>query len=163
VIASIECGDIDYLISLGVPPKNIIACDLLSLARRRAKRRGVTMSPHHDIVATTEWALSTFGEKVVSVNVDLCCSIKGGIDIIDSVTRIVQCKYNYNHIVVFYTYLRGRDGISDPNYRDVSSSTRIQEFIDSIQYELDWIKEVINYQSNIPGITRGSPMTCLVL
>lgn len=102
VIASRDCGDIRYLLSLGVPAENIIACDIDPQAMQTAAGFGVQLSPHPRIEDTVRWAISS-GHDVCSVNVDLCCSMLVAAPIVATVLaeRIP---------LTMLTYLRGRRG-----------------------------------------------------
>ncbi len=101
VIASRDCGDIKFLLSLGVPAEHIIACDIDTVALVEASRYGVQISPHPRIEDTVRWALDT-GYDVYSVNVDLCCSL---LEAAPTVATIVSERIP----LTLLTYRRGRD------------------------------------------------------
>lgn len=92
VIASRECGDIQWLLDCGISPSNIIACDLDYGAIQAARKFRVRISPHDSIEATTEWALRTFG--------------KDGIPPLRTVLEH-RCR-SERKFPVFYTFMRGR-------------------------------------------------------
>jgi hypothetical protein len=109
VIASQACGDIKFLLGLGVQASRIIACDIDPIARHRASRYGIVVSPYPDIAKTVQWANDRHGSKnIASINVDLCHILKVGIPILD---RCLDCKISPN-CMIFFTFLRGRvDGM----------------------------------------------------
>lgn len=103
VIASRDCGDIRYLLGLGVEPNRIVACDIDPVARAMAKQYGVTVSPHPRIEDTVKWA-QAMGWALGSVNVDLCCSLLDAAPIAGAVLGVLQ-----GTVLALLTYRRGRD------------------------------------------------------
>ena len=113
VIASRECGDIKFLLSLGVKAKNIIACDIDPVARANAKALGVVVSPRETIQDTVTWAFAKHGRKIVSVNADLCMSVINGTPILKAVLENIRAMIGgkSSQIIVMFTYARYRDSV----------------------------------------------------
>ena len=107
VIASKDCGDIRYLLSLGVAPSKIIACDIDPAARVKAKEFGVVVSPYPSVQDTVLWAIAS-GFKIASINVDLCASLVEACPILAPVLDAATCL-QAAACLVFFTYRRGRD------------------------------------------------------
>jgi hypothetical protein len=106
VIASRECGDIHYLLPLGVPKNRIIACDTDKFARMAARKLGVIVSPEPDIEDTIIWAYQQYGNKIASINVDLCGTVLTGAPIVDNVL-----SHSPRYSDVYFTFMRARDGM----------------------------------------------------
>lgn len=104
VIASQDCGDIEFLRTIGVPAKNIIACDKDAVARENAAKYKVNVSPYNDIVDTVRWAKNVYKNKIGSVNVDLCDSVITVAPILAQIRTIVG-----QNTYVYCTFLRGHD------------------------------------------------------
>lgn len=160
VIASEECGDIKHLLFLGVSAKNIIACDINPQARDNAKALGVIVSQHHTIQDTISWACSKYGKRIVSVNVDLCMSVKRGVPILnqvlDNMGKFLKGK---STVKVPFTYLRARDSIQDTK----ANTKRLAYLFNTAGLEKDWSLNGIGY--NYQSYTKksvGSPMSMIV-
>ena len=121
VIASRDCGDIRFLLSLGVHADHIIACDLDPVAREEAAKFGVIVSPHPDIVATAKWACDAY--PVFSINVDLCCSLLDAAPIVAEALKV-------RAPLTMLTYRRGRDRtVLDMCTSDVSSDEKRMAYL----------------------------------
>lgn len=145
VIASRECGDIRFLLNMGVPRKRIIACDIDVLAREAAKRLGVIVSPFPDIVDTVAWANDNYGRSNIgSVNVDLCETLPCGLE---TLGRVFDADVRG---LVFFTFLRSRD-------RMRSTEERLQYLDVALPNRLDHYA----YQSYTAD-SIGSPMSVVV-
>jgi hypothetical protein len=144
VIASRNCGDIDFLLGVGVLPSNIIVCDKDEVALYEASNRGVVISPVKTIEATTEWALKTYN-PIISINVDLCGALISGVPILKSVLEHIN--NSKQRPTVFFTYARYHDGMKSDMERRL------------YLYSRTWCPtEVHNYQS-ITATSKGSPMS----
>lgn len=107
VIASQFCGDIKYLLGLGVRPERIIACDIDPIARENAGKLGIIVSPFPTIEATSSFAqgpLFKRNGKLASVNVDLCCTLPFAVETM----RKVMFHVGYQPLISL-TYSRYRD------------------------------------------------------
>ncbi len=102
VIASRDCGDIKYLLSIGVNADQIIACDIDPLARIEASKYGVIVSDYPRIEDTVRWAQAVYGNRLISVNVDLCCSL---LNAAESAAEVLEARIPFTSL----TYQRGRD------------------------------------------------------
>jgi len=101
VIASQDCGDIRFLLGLGVRPDRIIACDIDPKAVEIARTFGVIISPLPRIEHTVAWAqVQRFA--IGSINVDLCCSLLGGVNILGPILAAAAP-------LTLFTFRRGRD------------------------------------------------------
>lgn len=106
VIASKDCGDIKFLLSMGVSPTLIVACDVDPKAREAAAQYGVVISPHPRIEDTVEWAYS-MGYNIGSVNIDLCETMLNCTPVVASVHATIR-RLGIK-CVVMYTFARHRD------------------------------------------------------
>ena len=160
LIASIDCGDILHLLHLGVPAKNIIACDIDPKAREAAKSLGVVLSPFETIQDTVTWAFTKYGRKIVSVNVDLCMSVINGSPILnavlDNMEKILGKKSS--QVNVMFTYARYRDGINDGpengkrlTYLCAKTGLKLASSLNGTGY---------NYVSHTK-VAQGSPMSMI--
>ncbi len=149
VIASRECGDIQFLLSQGVRRDRIVACDIDPVARERAASYDI-LAVGADIIETIEWVNANFSPKEIgSVNLDLCGTIPKTVAILNAVMKLTQCP-------IFYTFIRGRDGVTSSDARKALLRKRVE-------YQCD-IKDNLwlEYQSNTLTST-GSPMCLCVL
>ena len=160
VIASEECGDIKHLLFLGVKPSNIIACDVNVKARTAAKELGVIVSPHETIQDTITWAYAKYGKSIVSVNVDLCMTVKNGAPILNQVlNNISKALTGKDKVKVAFTYLRARDSIQDTK----DNSKRLRYLLNEADLDQDWSLNGAGY--NYQSYTKksvGSPMSTIV-
>lgn len=148
VIASTECGDIKYLLSLGVDPSKIIVCDTNRKALAAAKEFGVVISPHKNIINTIDWACDTFGSKnIASINVDLCATLFKGLQIL---SKAFSPKIHKN-TKIFFTYRRGRDDLNSENRALVANGmlTIFRKEFNQFNYQSHTVESI------------GSPM-CMV-
>lgn len=155
VIASRECGDIKFLLSHGVKPANIFACDIDPLAREAARALGLT-NVFGDIVE----ALKNYkGEKLGSINLDLCGTLPGCREIVRSVYALARQHDSSSdwYIRTFLTFTRGRDSMQ-------SSCERKKYLLASIDCESGSFERTtwIEYHSNTLN-RRGSPMAMALL
>jgi hypothetical protein len=127
VLASQECGDIDYLKGHRIPPKNIIACDIDPTARSAAEAWGVEVSPHDTIQETVPWAKD---QQIGTINVDLTHTLPIGI----AVLQEVLCHAPDTSIVSF-TYLRGRDIFKSDSERLLYLTTMIGKSVLQFPYQ----------------------------
>lgn len=149
VISSRECGDIKFLLGLGISPAKIIACDMDARARTAARKLGVIVSPFNDIVDTTLWAALTYGSKnLATVNVDLCMRLNKGTEIL---SRVLRLGLNPDTQVMF-TYAVGRDFM-------YSDKERLAYFREQTA---QGIKNHHHYQSFTKD-SVGCPMSTIVL
>jgi hypothetical protein len=138
VIASRECGDIKYLLSIGVPAKNIVACDLDAWARMNARQLGVVVSHFPSIQETVKYLHNK--RKLASVNVDLCCALPKAVTIMKEVMQEVGQK-----VLVGLVYTR-RDHMH-------SETERMQYMHSAFGGNMPHV--YMNYQST-------SPMVCAI-
>ena len=143
VIASVECGDIRYLVEHGVPPKNIIACDVDWSARSSASMWDVIVSNSSSIEDT----VLEYQNNIATVNVDLCAALTKGGSVLGNVL-----DNRPPGSIVFYTYFRARDGMYSQEQR-TSYLTRIagKKPVRQLQYQSS------TYNSG------GSPMCMAIL
>jgi hypothetical protein len=145
VIASEECGDIKFLLALGVKPDRIIACDLSMSAVCNAKRYGVH-TLYCDIAYTVTWSFNECGRhNIGSINVDLCETMKTTLP---TLKKIVALKPSME-TAIFYTFCRRNDMRGD--------ARRMQFFSQHINAKR---LLTIKYQSQTKD-NRGSHM-CLI-
>jgi hypothetical protein len=160
VIASRDCGDIDFLITVGVDPKHIIACDLDPVARNLAEGYDVIISPYPSIEETVPWAVRTYGARnIASINVDLCSPLRSrgranGVATLKEVLDETPLA-----ATVFYTFYRSRDGIYD---RPRSLRKRLI-YLRKIIGKGEIIQQAYPYQSKTYNRPIGSPFCTLIL
>lgn len=160
VIASRDCGDIRFLLSCGVNPRGIIACDLDPVARNLARGYGVIVSPEPSIEETVPWAVRTYGAKhIASINVDLCSPLRSwgranGAAILKDV--LDETPLN---TTVFYTFYRSRDGI----YDHPGSLRKRLIYLRRIIGEGEVIQKSYAYQSRTFNRPVGSPFCTIIL
>jgi hypothetical protein len=160
VIASRDCGDIDFLLTCGVNPRHIIACDLDPVARNLAKGHGVIVSPEPSIEETVPCAVRIYGARnIASINVDLCSPLRSwgranGAAILKSVLDETPLS-----TVVFFTFYRSRDGIYD---RPHSLRKRLI-YLRQIIGQDEIIQKAYPYQSRTRNRPVGSPFCTLIL
>lgn len=148
VIASRSCGDIQYLREIGINAYDIIACDIDKVAVRAAAKYGV-FAYHANIEYIVRQMIKRWGDRISSINVDLCNSLINACPVIQKVIALVETAGITP--VVFMTYRRGRDGMRDEQERR--------------DYFLERCKRLPNEQFNYQSATkysRGSPMTTAV-
>src|SRR5665213_1929153 len=163
VIASRECGDIRYLLSMGVSPDNIIACDTDPSALTEAMKLGVHASPLHSIEETVRCAMQfKYYHRIASINVDLCFSMVKGLPTLISVCRHINPLWNGK---LFYTFERARD----KRYDLRSTKERIDFLCRELHLKLKWImksndvlKNSFEYVS-FTSRSEGSPMLVCIL
>jgi hypothetical protein len=146
IVASRFCGDIKYLLSRGSPLSNILACDTDEQSRVMAASYGVPISPHPDIADTMRWAHQQYGDKVATVNFDLCHTVLK-VDLLEKVL-----EYTPISTTVLYTFMRGR---ADKMHSQ-------QERLDYLSRNIRANIRYTNYQSNSDG-NVGSPMCAAIL
>jgi hypothetical protein len=160
VIASRDCGDIDFLLTAGVDPRHIIACDLDPVARNLAKGHGVLVSPHPSIEETVPWAVRSYGARnIASINVDLCSPLRSwgranGAAVLKSVLDETPLR-----ATVFFTFYRSRDGI----YDHPRSLRKRLIYLRRIIGEGEIIQRAFPYQSRTRNRPVGSPFCTLIL
>jgi hypothetical protein len=147
VVSSQHCGDIvNYLFPRGILPANILACDIDPLAMVAADKLGVVLSPHPDIRDTVQWAREKYGERIATLNFDLCHTVLR-VDLLEEALRHTPIK-----TPVLYTFVRGR---SD---KMQSQQERLKHLTKNIRANIQYL----NYQSS-DDTTIGSPMCMAVL
>lgn len=164
VIASRECGDIKYLLSMGVSPQKIVACDIDPIARKNARKLGVVISASPDIVQTVRLMLVYAGrENIASINVDLC----GQVHMVSQIlTEIFEAALPFGGIhqdtQVFTTYSRNRN-------KDGINGAKKQEYYSKLFKTMNHLyrrgKPVAfdNYQSWTVQGGSGTPMCMAIL
>jgi hypothetical protein len=137
VIASQECGDIDYLKGHRIPVENIIACDIDPVARIAAEVWGATISPHETIQETVPWAKEQIGEdmyasqwKIGTINVDLTHTLLLGIPILKEVL-----EHAPSSAIVSFTYLRSRDIFKSDSERLLHLTANIGKTVLQFPYQ----------------------------
>lgn len=114
VVASVICGDIQYLLEAGVSKDRIIACDMDPNALYVARKYGVIIPPRsyeRDIVKTVHWADSEYGShNIASINVDLCPTVQKMAKVLGCICECIDSTPK-----VFATFSYGRDKMNgDP-------------------------------------------------
>lgn len=155
VIASRECADIKFLLEHGVDKRKIIACDIDHVARFRAGRLGVIVSPYCDIADTVLWASRTYRRKnIASVNVDLCMMLETGIPILK---RVLAAQATSKKTPIFFVYRRARE--HGKMRRFPNNQTRL----DWLKVQCD-LKDYVGYDyTSWHKDCKGSQMTMVVL
>jgi hypothetical protein len=160
VIASRDCGDIDFLLLAGVDPQHIIACDLDPVARNLAKGYGAIISPHPSIEETVPWAVQTYGARnIASINIDLCSPLRSwgranGAAVLKSVLDETPLR-----ATVFFTFYRSRDGI----YDHPRSLRKRLIYLRRIIGDGEIIQKAFPYQSRTQNRPVGSHFCTLIL
>jgi hypothetical protein len=149
VISSRECGDIKFLLGIGISPTKIIACDVDARARSAARKLGVVVSPFNDIVDTTFWAAIKYKSKnIATVNVDLCmCLIRG-----TAILTKVLSRGLHPDTQVMFTYAVGRDSMHSNKERLAYFREQTPQGIKNHYYYQSFTKDSV-----------GCPMSTLTL
>lgn len=115
VIASRECGDIRFLLDIGVSPNNIIACDTDPHARLAAQVHLPDENIGTDIVETVRATIAS-GAEISTINIDLCNKLQVGGKILKDILELTKNGGAAN-AAVFLTYFCGRDNMFSDNER----------------------------------------------
>jgi hypothetical protein len=158
IVVAGGCGDILYLLQMGVPANHIIACDKSAECVRKASMHGVIIPPKGAakfIDRAVVWAADKY-HNIASINVDvfgtLSTSLNLMIDILDT------CGERGRHSLFMYTIGMRGDGLSkdateiNPGFRRIhhfKKHTGVKELAGVESYQ-SWTKE-----------RSGSPMCVL--
>lgn len=146
VIASRECGDIAYLLALGVRKSHILACDIDPHAVKAARKLGVPCFAG-DIASATRTYINLHGARAIgSVNVDLCVTLCAGVPILRDTVYTTGLAL---HTPVFYTFTRNRDRWHSTEERIAHLSAEMMQDVGADDY--------FTYQSSTRD-SIGTPM-----
>lgn len=157
VVASVDCGDILYLhhdgpLGLGVPLRNIVACDTDPTAREAAKALRATVSPRPDVEDTCNWQMSRRGRSgVATINVDLCGPIHTCLPIFK---RILD-RYSEVVPLISLTFVRARGLKNDDDEK------RADLLSESLGGKYDY--EYFSYKSEVEGKNLSTPMAVVAV
>jgi hypothetical protein len=154
------CGDIDYLLNVGVDPGHIIACDKKPEYLEAARARGVIIPPDeigYDLVRTTAWAVQG-GKQLASHNTDLCTSLIQSVPILRQCLDLIEKSPRWTLCRCAFTFLCAHDpGLGKDENEENPGQKRIDYFNKIVR------RPLVRYEAyqSWTKTSRGSPM-CVV-